>query len=205
MSTRRICKRITKQGLPCRNKALIGAEYCFSHNISERHGWAFYVGFIGSIASVIGLIVFFLPSPQVPSNGSSKNMTSDESKVLEELLKVEHDWTEANVKGDGAKLNYILADEYRGWDENGAVLNKTQAIGIKTANPVTIRPENIRIEDAKLIIHHGDTATISGILRAEYVEDSRIIHYQQRLTDSFVKRDGRWQAISSQTSEPIRQ
>jgi hypothetical protein len=59
----RICKRVTKQRLPCRKRALIGADYCFIHNISEKHGWAYYLGVAGSIASVIGLIVYFFQNP----------------------------------------------------------------------------------------------------------------------------------------------
>jgi hypothetical protein len=142
---------------------------------------------------------------KVASIETNHNLSGDESKVLTELSKVELELVEANAKGDGAKLYYFLADEYRGSGENGALLNKSQTIALKTAHPFKATIQNLRIEDAKLVNYYGDTATLSGNLMAEYVEDNKIVHYQQRFTDSFVKREGRWQAISSQTAEPINQ
>jgi hypothetical protein len=66
------CKRVTKQGIPCRNRAVRGADYCFLHNVSERRGWAFYLGLIGSIASIAGLAFFFLPPTQPHSEKGSE-------------------------------------------------------------------------------------------------------------------------------------
>ena len=67
MSVSRICKRVTRQNSPCQNKALIGSDYCFVHSITERRGWAFYVGFVGSILSIIGFVFYaaglFSPPP----------------------------------------------------------------------------------------------------------------------------------------------
>jgi hypothetical protein len=67
------CKRVTKQGVPCRNRAIQGAEYCFLHNVSEKRGWTFYLGLVGSLASIAGLAFFFLPSPQPHSEQVSES------------------------------------------------------------------------------------------------------------------------------------
>lgn len=48
--------------MPCKNRVLWKSEYCFVHSGSQSHGWGFYLGIIGSIASIVGLGFFFLPN-----------------------------------------------------------------------------------------------------------------------------------------------
>jgi hypothetical protein len=78
----RICKRVTKQRLPCRKRALIGTDYCFVHNVSQKHGWGYYVGLVGSITSVIGLIVYFLQGPNPPNLLSSTSPSVSKRHIV---------------------------------------------------------------------------------------------------------------------------
>ena len=56
------CRHLTRQGVPCKNRVLWKSEYCFVHSASQSRSWGFYLGIIGSIASIIGLVFLFLPN-----------------------------------------------------------------------------------------------------------------------------------------------
>lgn len=69
----RICKRLTKQDIPCRNKSVANSDYCFTHSVMQKRTCAYYLGVIGSVASIIGLIIFFFPSPQSQLSKANSN------------------------------------------------------------------------------------------------------------------------------------
>ncbi|HEV2761909.1 MAG TPA: nuclear transport factor 2 family protein, partial [Pyrinomonadaceae bacterium] len=116
----------------------------------------------------------------------------DRQTVMTELSKVENDWIRANIKADKKALERILADEYRGVAGDGTAQTKEQYLA-------TIQPDRTArswaSEDVKLDFE-GDKAVISGVLIWNSTDGTR----RYRFADSFVKRDGRWQAVSSVTS-----
>ncbi|HYP52791.1 MAG TPA: nuclear transport factor 2 family protein [Pyrinomonadaceae bacterium] len=118
--------------------------------------------------------------------------TSDRRAVMAELSKVENDWIRANIKADKEALDQILAEEYTGTMHDGTTQTKDEYLA-------DIKPDRTArswsSEDVKLELE-GDTAILSGVLIWNSTSGTR----RFRFTDTFVKRDGRWQAVASETA-----
>ena len=113
--------------------------------------------------------------------------------VLTELKDAEGKITEANIRGDKTTLDRMLADEYLAVAADGKSYNKAQTLATtETADAVT----SWSIDGAKLLSYGKDAATLTGIITFK----TRDMVERQQFTDSFVKRDGRWQAFASQST-----
>jgi ketosteroid isomerase-like protein len=111
---------------------------------------------------------------------------------------MEHDWSQADRERDPAALDRILASDWIGIDFEGAVLTKPQALeGIASGSGSL---ESTVLRDMKVRIY-GNTAVVTGTdtEKGEYHGQDSSGKYLW--TDVFVKRNGRWQAVSSQSTK----
>jgi hypothetical protein len=153
---------------------------------------------LGSVAlMVVGLIVgIMLANRNATTSQAAPEQRPAETRpetVLAELKDVEGKITEANIKGDKTTLDRMLADEYIAIAADGKSYNKAQTLATtETADSVT----SWSIDGAKLLSYGKDSATLTGIIT---FKTSNMVERQQ-FTDSFIKRDGRWQAFASQST-----
>jgi uncharacterized protein DUF4440 len=181
----------------------------------KRRVWPWVVGgllvlffFVIAIVAVIAIqqivkksqnsnrVVIDVPTPE-PAETSSPNSEEspspseaprDENVVQTQLTDLEKRWTQANIDGDKAALEQILADEYSGGDPPH---NKRQYIDeLKPDTAV----KSWELEDLSVDLD-GDRATMTGYLRQVTTAGSEVYSF----TDEFVWRDGRWQATGSRT------
>jgi hypothetical protein len=131
-------------------------------------------------------------SANANSESTDDDAPTDRDAVLSDLTEVENEWIQANIAGDKAALDRILATEYTGTSSDGVVQSKDQYL--ETAQPVT-NVKNWKMSDEHVSLI-GDTAVMTGIL--DWATTSGKDRY--RFTDTFIWRDGRWQAIGSQAS-----
>jgi ketosteroid isomerase-like protein len=134
---------------------------------------------------LIGLLATF------PTLGQSQGAAE------QELVKLENAWIAAIIKRDGDFLKKLYADEYLFTDSEGALFNKTADISDVVSGKTKIDSANIT--DVKVHIY-GDTAVVTGLntLKGSYGGEDMSGPY--RFTDVFVKRDGRWQVVATQSS-----
>lgn len=133
--------------------------------------------------------------PSANTNTASANSEANNDAVLKELTDLESKWKTASAKGDTATLQEIFADEFVNEDSKGKTYNKAQWISIfKRGNPTL---KFWTISDTKLVSFGGETATITLNVYLTYKNgrEIRVID-----TDKFVKRDGRWQVVSSKST-----
>jgi len=110
------------------------------------------------------------------------------------LLYLERDWNTAEMKKDTAWFERTLTDDYRGVNSStGKPVTKAENIAdIKTT---TVDSANLSGLDVRM---QGDTAVVTGLTHNKGKDakgaafDSKI-----RFTDVWVKRDGKWQVLSS--------
>ena len=117
--------------------------------------------------------------------------------ATQELIKIEKGCAEAYVNKDIAFLDQILADDFMGTDAEGNVLTKAQEFeDLKSDDYVPTSAVN---EDIKVRIY-GDAAVVTGrgIIKAQYKGKDASGQYQW--TDTFIKRDGRWQLVATHSS-----
>jgi ketosteroid isomerase-like protein len=110
---------------------------------------------------------------------------------------IERDWSDADVKRDMSWFESNFAADYSGISSlTGKLSNKAEEIaGMKSDKSVTESAEstdmNIRIE--------GNTAVVTGVYRTKgRDEKGQPFNRRIRYTDTYIKRDGRWQVWASQ-------
>ncbi|HWT00587.1 MAG TPA: nuclear transport factor 2 family protein [Pyrinomonadaceae bacterium] len=119
---------------------------------------------------------------------------TDPNLVLSQLTALEYEWNDANIKGNKAAVRRILADEFRGVGADGSVQNKEQLLASMKPEPMI---KSLKLSDLKISLA-GDTVVLTGLNTATSTR-GQVLKF--RFTDTFLWRDGRWQAISSQASQ----
>lgn len=117
----------------------------------------------------------------------------------QEFLKVENDWSQASMTRDSGALQQFYADEYVFTDADGVVTNKAKEL--KNLTSGAFRLKSYKFDDVK-VRRYGDTAIVTGqnTITGVWEDIKRDISGPYRFTDIFVKRDGRWQCVASQSS-----
>jgi ketosteroid isomerase-like protein len=114
------------------------------------------------------------------------------------LLYLERDWNQAEMKKDAAWFERMLASDYTGVDgRTGKTVSKAENIAdIKT---ITTDSASLSGLDVRL---KGDTAVITGLSHNKG-KDGKGAAFDRtiRFTDVWVKRDGKWQVLSSHGSD----
>jgi ketosteroid isomerase-like protein len=127
--------------------------------------------------------------------GVSLLTAADDAK--QEVLRLEEEFWAARLRNDTAKLGHILADEWEIILPTGEVWTKeTVLMLLKTG---TLAVKSGEKSDVKVRVY-GDTAvvTVRTIAKGKY----KGVDYSvdERWTDVFVKKNGRWQCVASQST-----
>jgi ketosteroid isomerase-like protein len=116
----------------------------------------------------------------------------------QEVIGVENAWKEAVVQRDAKTLQRLYADEYTSTDREGAVWTKAEDIQIDTTG--NFRLETFTLNDLSVRVY-GDVAIVTGRNTTRGTFLGRPASSDTRFTDVFVKRVGRWQIITSQSTD----
>lgn len=110
----------------------------------------------------------------------------------EELLKLEKEFAEAIVKNDLEGIERLVTDDWIVIDPNGEVVDRTRFFEAIKSGALT--HEIMESEDFRVRVY-GDSAVITAITRTKGKFMGHEFSTQERATDVFVKRDGRWQCV----------
>jgi ketosteroid isomerase-like protein len=141
--------------------------------------------------SALGMLLIF----SVASGWNAAYAADSSEADRQAITKIENEWSNAFKTHDKAVLERILADDFVFTDENGGFVKgrvayidgllKGEKLGDFTLSEV-------------LITLHGWTAVVTGIFGAK---DAKGAIESTRFTDTFVKEDGGWKAVSSQDTK----
>jgi len=122
-------------------------------------------------------------------------MTADGAEE-QAIAKIERDWTAALVKADEAALGQILAKE---WvvTADGQTMTRAQSMAAFKSGAYKI--ESARVRDLDVHVF-GDAAVATMLVDTKATFMGQPVPPLARSTDFFVKRDGRWQAVSTQNT-----
>ena len=115
--------------------------------------------------------------PQTPPNAITKT-----------LIQIEREWSQAGAHRDTTTMDRILADDWISVDFHGVTVSKAQAIEELKSSPAPT--QSIELGEMKVRIF-GTTAVVTG-------KDSSGSYAWM---DVFMKRNGRWQAVASQSAK----
>lgn len=123
---------------------------------------------------------------------TSPNSAGDREALTVELMKIEGEITAASFKGDISTLASYIADDYSGTGADGKTQNKNQVLAATKPDTTT---KSWKITDGQLSSFSENSAVLTYV-QSQTLRNGRT--YSARVTDTFVKRDGRWLVKSEQ-------
>ena len=114
------------------------------------------------------------------------------SHVEEELLKLENEFAEAIVRNDLEGIGRLVADDWIIIEPDGGIVDRARFFEVIKSGALT--HEMMESEDLRVRVY-GDSAVVIGVTRTKGKFMGQEFSTQERATDVFVKRDGRWQCV----------
>lgn len=147
------------------------------------------------LLSVIAALIFCT----AVSGQSTARTSSKQSKIEAELMQIERDIGEANIKRDKAFFQRIEADEFIFTDAAGGVTTKAEDVA-SLDEPAGETKLISYVADEMKVYVYGKTAVVTGRVTTTSRRKDNDIVSKTRFTDVFVKRDGRWQLVAGHSS-----
>ena len=107
-------------------------------------------------------------------------------------MKIEKEFAQAIVSNDLEGIGRIVADEWIIIDPNGEIVDRTRFFEVIKSGALT--HEMMESEDLRVRVY-GDSAVVTAVTRTKGAFMGQNFSTQERATDVFVKRDGRWQCV----------
>jgi ketosteroid isomerase-like protein len=114
--------------------------------------------------------------------------------VRTEILAIENQWATAIERQDAAAFERLAGEDFRFIDEDG-VLNRAQYIAARSHNPEKVESA---VQDQIEVRQYGNAAIATGRSIVHGTREGMSFVYRFRWTDVYVRRQGRWQAVSGQ-------
>jgi ketosteroid isomerase-like protein len=138
-------------------------------------------------------VVRLIASSVLPFFGQAQ---ADTASVQQTLMQMERDWGQAAAKNDTAAVGKFVADDWVGIDFEGKSITKAEAMadmksGASTTQSYEIGPMKVR--------ELGNTAVVTGSDTEKSTYKGKDSSGKYVWTDVWVMRDGRWQAVASQS------
>src|SRR6476469_768230 len=110
----------------------------------------------------------------------------------DELFRIEEAFAEAIVRNDLESIGRLVADDWVVIDPNGEIVDRARFFEVIKLGALT--HDTMESEDLRVRVY-GDSAVVTGITRTMGKFRGQECSTQERATDVFVKRDGRWQCV----------
>jgi len=122
-----------------------------------------------------------------------KNNSEDEQA----LIKIQHEWAEARMKGDRSYTQRLEAEDCTVVWPGGSIVNKREDLKSMSGDIVFTE---FKIDDLQVRLY-GDTGIVvgQGTIRAHEGKQS-LLGGKFVWTDTFVKQNGAWKVVASQVT-----
>jgi ketosteroid isomerase-like protein len=119
----------------------------------------------------------------------------DQSPDEQALIRIQHEWAEARMKGDGSYTRSLEADDCTIVWPDGRIVNKQADLQTMTGDIVF---SEFKINDLQVRVH-GDTGIVvgQGSITAQK-GNQNLLGGKFVWTDTFVKQNGQWKVVASQ-------
>jgi ketosteroid isomerase-like protein len=116
-------------------------------------------------------------------------------KVEDQIKKLEQDWSQATIKSGAAAVDQYEADDILDTDPGGRLSDKAQ--DKKDLSSGDLKFESMELSDMTVHVY-GNTAVVNGTNTLKGTYKGQDISGKYRFTDTWVKRNGKWQVVASQ-------
>lgn len=137
------------------------------------------------------------PAGARPAAPPGPDRPPDPARDEAELIRLEHQYARALMTRDRAFLMRFYASDWRGGNWMGFWSKSTMIKSILDARYVI---RSMEVRDLKVRVM-GDVAIVQGVDEEVTTVDGKDTSGKWAFTDVFARRDGRWVAVASHTSE----
>jgi ketosteroid isomerase-like protein len=139
---------------------------------------------------------FDLPVGLANDHGIMRDHSQDEQA----LIRIQHEWAEARVKGDSSYTRRLEAEDWAIVWPNGKIVNKPADLQTMTGNIVF---SEFKINDLQFRVY-GETGIVvgDGTVRAQKGKRD-LLGGKFVWTDTFVKQSGQWKVVASQITSVL--
>ena len=146
---------------------------------------------------VLALLIATSFSHSLAQQAQQSNLT----KAEEEVRKLERQWLDAYEQNNPEAMDRIVADDFTITFPNGAMQTKPQLMAmIKAPRRTSESRMRFHTEDVRSRAY-GDTVILIGRVVTEYEREGKTVRELSRYTDTYVRRNGRWQVVASHLSK----
>ena len=138
----------------------------------------------GALCFMMSLLVF--------AQGPTK--TSDEEG---RILALETAWNHAEESKDAAALDQLLAASLVYVDYDGSIMNKKEFLA--SIQQESLHPAQITNEQMTAKVY-GEAAVVTGVYREKGTSKGKPYQRRGRFTDTWVRQEGTWQCVASQST-----
>ena len=128
-------------------------------------------------------------------------MCAHATELPADLAKAVKDYDEAQVHGNKAELERLVANDYTLVNSRGVVQDKAQLIADYVAPGYKLEPYVVREPVEKV---WNDGAVMGGVATLKGVDGGKPFSVTLRFADIWAKRDGKWQVIYTHVSPPAK-
>lgn len=152
-----------------------------------------------SVVLAIALVAAVVPAfalAQKPKPWTKHAPTAADAATVRELTDLEQSWAAALLKRDAAVLERLLADELVDTSPTGEVATKAEDVAaVPSYNFASYVADEIRVQI------YGQAAVVTGRSTQKGSFKGKDLSGVYRWTDTWVKRNGKWQCVATQGSK----
>ena len=138
----------------------------------------------GALCFMMSLLVF----------AQERTKTSDEEG---RILALETAWNHAEESKDAAALDQLLAASLVYVDYDGSIMNKKEFLA--SIQQESLHPAQITNEQMTAKVY-GEAAVVTGVYREKGTSKGKPYQRRGRFTDTWVRQEGTWQCVASQST-----
>jgi uncharacterized protein (TIGR02246 family) len=123
-----------------------------------------------------------------------------QNDAAQEVRKLERAWLDAYEQHDSKAMDRIVADDFTITFTDGRIQTKPQIMkSIAAPRNPNNPPSRFYTEDVQARVYN-DTVILIGLVTSQWQQNGQPMKEQNRYTDTYVKRNGRWQVVASHLS-----
>ena len=143
----------------------------------------------------LAMLFLILPFTIQAQTGEQQKAAAPDVEVEREIKRISQELLDAIAVGNKAVWERYLADDCIYSDENGRTLNKAQLLEDLRPLPAGYSG-TITIAESQIRVHRDAAVIANRMIENETIYGQKIVT-EYHATETYVKRDGRWQMIAS--------
>lgn len=123
------------------------------------------------------------------------------TQAEQDVRNLERSWLDAYEKRDVAAMTAIVADDFTITFADGSMQTKQQILeSLKRPGGSTSKFTTENVQSRV----YGDTVILTGLVISEWKQNDKPMTDRSRYTDTYVKRNGKWQVVASHLSAAMK-